>query len=194
LLWGGLDTPPVLPIFVNAVAQPGIPRLRRCRALGQAIGRFLEAEPRRTLLIGSGGLSHEPPVPTLSHPDAAVRERITRRVEPTLAEREAKTQRVMAAGRALAAGDSAMKPLNPLWDRRWMDALADGGPALDALCAMDEASIERDAGLSAHESKSWLVARSALPVDRALACTLRHYQAIPEYIAGFGLMWLQPSN
>jgi len=29
------------------------------------------------LLIGSGGWSHDPPVPTLSHPDEAVRERIT---------------------------------------------------------------------------------------------------------------------
>jgi 2,3-dihydroxyphenylpropionate 1,2-dioxygenase len=191
LLWGGLDTPPVLPIFLNAVAKPGIPRLRRCRALGQVIGRFLDAEPRRTLLIGSGGLSHEPPVPTLSHPDAAVRERITARNEPTPAEREAKTQRVMAAGRALAAGDSGMKPINPEWDRRWMDALAGGSAALDALCAMDEDSIEQQAGLSAHESKSWLVARSALATDRALPCTLRHYQAIPEYIAGFGLMLLK---
>ncbi len=44
LLCGGLDTPPVVPIFVNAVAQPGIPRLRRCRALGQAIGRFLDGD------------------------------------------------------------------------------------------------------------------------------------------------------
>src|SRR5882672_7752956 len=191
LLWGGLSTPPVLPIFLNAVAQPGIPRMRRCRALGQAIGRFLEGEPRRTLLIGSGGLSHEPPVPTLSHPDAAVRERITRKSEPTPAEREAKTQRVMAAGRAMAEGTSSIKPINPSWDRRWMDALAEGGAALDDLCAIDEGSIERDAGLSAHESKSWLVARSALPTDRALPCAMRHYQAIPEYIAGFGLMLLK---
>lgn len=194
LLWGGLDTPPVLPIFLNAVAQPAIPRLRRCRALGQAIGRFLDATPRRTLLIGSGGLSHEPPVPTLSHPDAAVRERITRRSEPTPAEREAKTQRVMAAGRALAAGDSAMKPINPEWDRRWMDGLVGGAAGLDALCALSEESIEKDAGLSAHESKSWLVARSALSADRPLSCTLRHYQAIPEYIAGFGLMLLKQPN
>ena len=194
LLWGGLSTPPVLPIFLNAVAQPGIPRLRRCRALGQAIGRFLEGEARRTLLIGSGGLSHEPPVPTLSHPDAAVRERITRKSEATPAEREAKTQRVMAAGRAMAAGTSSIKPINPLWDRRWMDALAEGGAALDDLCGMDEDSIERDAGLSAHESKSWLVARSALPTDRALPCAMRHYQAIPEYIAGFGLMLLKQPN
>jgi len=194
LLWGGLDTPPVLPIFLNAVAQPGIPRLRRCRALGEAIGRFLDKEPRRTLLIGSGGLSHEPPVPTLSHPDAAVRERITHRSEPTPEEREAKTQRVMAAGLALAAGDSAMKPINPEWDRRWMDGLVDGSAGLDALCAMSEDSIEREGGLSAHESKSWLVARSALAVDRPLTCVLRHYQAIPEYIAGFGLMLLKQSN
>ncbi|WP_157264086.1 3-carboxyethylcatechol 2,3-dioxygenase [Azohydromonas aeria] len=191
LLWGSLDTPPVLPLFVNAVAQPGIPRLRRCRQLGQAIGRFLDTVPGRTLLIGSGGLSHEPPVPTLAHPDPAVRERITFRRESTPVERDAKTQRVMAAGRALAVGDPAMKPLNPAWDARWMDALETGGTALDALCALSEDSIEREAGLSAHESKSWLVARSALPAGRATHCTLRHYQAIPEYIAGFGLLCLQ---
>jgi 2,3-dihydroxyphenylpropionate 1,2-dioxygenase len=194
LLWGGLDTPPVVPIFLNAVAQPGIPRVRRCRALGEAIGRFLDGLPQRTLLIGSGGLSHEPPVPTLSHPDAAVRERITVRAEPTAAEREAKTQRVMAAGVALASGNSTMKALNPAWDRRWMDALAEGGAALDALNSLSEEGIEREAGLSAHESKTWLVARSALPTDRPLPSRLRHYQAIPEYIAGYGLMWLQPAQ
>jgi 2,3-dihydroxyphenylpropionate 1,2-dioxygenase len=194
LMWGSLDTPPVLPIFLNAVAKPGIPRVRRCRALGEALGRFLDTLGRRALLIGSGGLSHEPPVPTLTHPDPAVRQRITRRTEPTAAEREAKTQRVMAAGRALAAGDSAMKPLNPAWDQRWMDALAQGGPALDALGELTEDSIEREGGLSAHESKTWLVARSALPTDRTLPCGLRHYQAIPEYIAGYGLMWLQSTH
>jgi 2,3-dihydroxyphenylpropionate 1,2-dioxygenase len=191
LLFGGLDTPPVVPIFLNAVAQPGVPRMRRCRALGQAIGRFLDGLPRRTLLIGSGGLSHEPPVPTLSHPDAAVRERITTRTEATQEQREAKTQRVMAAGRALAAGESSMKPLNPQWDRRWMDAMEGDAQALDGLCAMSEDSIERDAGMSGHESKSWLVARSALAGQKPTTCTLRHYQAIPEYIAGFGLMLLK---
>jgi 2,3-dihydroxyphenylpropionate 1,2-dioxygenase len=191
LIWGGLNTPPVVPVFVNAVAQPGIPRVSRCRAFGEAIGQFLDRLPRRTLLIGSGGLSHEPPVPTLAHPDAAVRERITVRSEPSAADREAKTQRVMAAGVALASGSSAMKPLNPAWDRAWMDALASGGAALDALNALPEDDIEREAGLSAHESKTWLVARSALATGRALPCSLRHYQAIPEYIAGFGVMWLQ---
>jgi len=191
LLWGGLATPPVIPVFMNAVAQPGIPRVRRCRALGEALGTFLDRVPRRTLLIGSGGLSHEPPVPTLAHPDLAVRERITVRVEPTAAEREAKTLRVMAAGVALASGDSAMKPLNPAWDARWMDALVLGGAALDSLNELAANDIEREAGLSAHESKTWLVARCSLRTDGPLSCRLRHYQAIPEYIAGYGALWLQ---
>ncbi len=94
----------------------------------------------------------------------------------------------------MAEGTSSIKPINPTWDRRWMEAMAQGGAALDDLCAMDEDSIERNAGLSAHESKSWLVARSALPTDRALPCAMRHYQAIPEYIAGFGLMLLKQPN
>jgi len=187
-LWGGLDTPPVLPIFMNAVAQPGIPRLRRCQQLGQSIGRFLDTVPRRTLLIGSGGLSHEPPVPTLAHPDAAVRERITVKRTPTAAERDTKTQKVMAAGMALAQGDPAMKPLNPAWDQRWMDALAQGD--LDTLARCSEDSIEREAGLSAHESKTWLVARAALPAGRALPCPLRYYLPIPELIAGYGVLFL----
>src|SRR5258706_6963455 len=33
LLFGGLDTPPVVPIFLNSVAQPVVPRMRRCRAV-----------------------------------------------------------------------------------------------------------------------------------------------------------------
>lgn len=189
-LWSdSLDTPPVVPIFLNAVAQPGIPRLSRCRDLGLAIGRFLDAQPHRTLVIGSGGLSHEPPVPTLEHPDAAVRERITVRQEPTQAERDAKTQRVMAAGMALASGTSGMKPLNPEWDREWMDAMASGH--FEPLLAWSESSIDARAGLSAHESKTWLVARAALGTDSGTRCVLRHYQAIPEFIAGYGILFVE---
>jgi 2,3-dihydroxyphenylpropionate 1,2-dioxygenase len=183
-LWDGLDTPPVVPLFMNAVAQPGIPRLGRCLALGQAIGRFLDTQSRRTLLIGSGGLSHEPPVPTLEHPDPAVRERITVRSEPDPASFGARKQRVMAHGMALAAGDARFKPLNPEWDARWLDALESG--RLTDLVGLDEDAITREAGLSAHESKTWLIARAATGAAR---CEFRHYQAIPEYVAGFGVMF-----
>lgn len=187
VLWGDdLKTPPVIPIFLNAVAQPSIARMGRCVALGQAIGGFLDTLPQRTLLIGSGGLSHEPPVPTLQHPDPAVRERITIKQTPSLQERDAKTERVKAAGMALAHGEDWMKPLNPQWDLQWMQAIASGD--LSGLCAMSEESIAKEAGNSAHESKTWLVARSALPLNTGLPCPVRAYRPIPALIAGYGLM------
>ena len=193
MLWGdALQTPPVVPIFLNAVAQPTIARLARCHALGEAIGRFLDGLPQRTLVLGSGGLSHEPPVPTWDKSDAGMRERITVKRSPTEQEKAAKTERVKAAGMALADGEDWMKPLNPDWDLRWMDALASG--ELSALCAMSEESIAREAGNSAHESKTWLVARAALPLKNAegeaLPCTVRAYRAIPALIAGYGLMFM----
>ena len=190
LLWGGLDTPPVVPIFLNAVAPPSIPRLQRCRSLGIAIGRFLDGIPQRTLVIGSGGLSHEPPVPNLNHPDPVVRERITVPCDSIPIDLEAKKQRVMAAGRAMARGDNSIKPLNPEWDRRWMEAIAGSDADLNALCRQSEESIDLAAGHSAHESKSWLIARSALSPDVEHPCVFQHYQTIPEYIAGFGLMFM----
>ena len=90
-----------------------------------------------------------------------MRERITVRREATPEEREAKTKRVMAAGKALAAGDPAMKALAPEWDARWMKAIESGD--LDALATLGEADITREAGLSAHESKTWVIARAAMP-------------------------------
>lgn len=194
VLWGDdlARTPPVLPIFLNAVAPPGIARLARCREVGQAIGRFLDTLPQRTLLIGSGGLSHEPPVPTLDHPDPAVRERITVGRHPTEAEKDAKTERVKAAGMALARGEAWMKPLNPQWDLQWMQAMASGD--LAGLCRHSEASIEAQAGRSAHESKTWLVARAALPQHAGLPCPVNAYRAVPELIAGYGVMFMHTDD
>jgi 2,3-dihydroxyphenylpropionate 1,2-dioxygenase len=72
-----------------------------------------------------------------------------------------------------------------------MQALADG--PLEALMELTEDGITRDAGLSGHESKTWLIARAALdaqPLARPAPVAMRHYQAIPEYIAGFGILWM----
>lgn len=197
LLWGGLETPPVIPLFLNAVARPAVPRPFRCVQLGEAIGRFLGTKAGRVLAIGSGGLSHEPPLPSIDSSDPRVRERVTVRHEQSSEDRERRVRGAVAAGQALAARDPAFKPLNPAWDTRWMDAVDSGD--LAPLLALDEAGISREAGESAHESKTWLVACSAACACAAgqpqqLQTALRFYEAIPELIAGFGILLKLPQS
>ena len=67
-LLGGLDRVPVLPVFINGVAAP-LPGFQRTRLLGEAMGRFLNTLNKRVLILGSGGLSHQPPVPELAKAD-----------------------------------------------------------------------------------------------------------------------------
>jgi len=56
---GGLDAKPVIPVFINAIAEPFVP-FRRTRLLGDAIGRFVAESGKRVLFIASGGMSHNP--------------------------------------------------------------------------------------------------------------------------------------
>jgi 2,3-dihydroxyphenylpropionate 1,2-dioxygenase len=185
LLFDGLSTPPVIPIFINAAAAPAIPTARRCAALGRAVGGHFVADPRRILAIGSGGLSHDPPIPTLDHPDPAVRERTIVRNRQTPEQRATRQERVIAAGLSFAAGTSDRRPLNPQWDLRLMDRLESGDwPAIEAM-SNDE--ISRDGGNSAHEVKTWIAAFASQ--DRKLTTQVRWYKDIPELIAGFGVLF-----
>ena len=56
---GGLDAKPVIPVFINAIAEPFVP-FRRTRMLGEAIGRFVADSGKRVLFLASGGMSHNP--------------------------------------------------------------------------------------------------------------------------------------
>ena len=74
-LFGDATSSPVIPIFINSVATPLGP-LRRVRALGAAVGTYLATLGKRVLVVGSGGLSHDPPVPTLATAPPAALARI----------------------------------------------------------------------------------------------------------------------
>jgi 2,3-dihydroxyphenylpropionate 1,2-dioxygenase len=56
---GGLDRYPTIPIFVNGIMPPFIP-FQRSRLLGEAIGKFAAQTGKRVLIMGSGGMSHNP--------------------------------------------------------------------------------------------------------------------------------------
>lgn len=189
ILTGGLDRYPVVPVFINSVAVP-MASCRRARLLGDALGRQLVRSGKRVLVIGSGGISHEPPVPELVGASDEVAERLIAGRNPSAESRAARQARTVAAARAFAAGDSHLHPLNPEWDRGFLKLLEEG--ELSAFDGFTDKAITREAGKSAHEIRTWIAAFGALNAYGPYLASLDYYRPIPEWIAGFGAMHARP--
>ncbi|MTD56573.1 3-carboxyethylcatechol 2,3-dioxygenase [Amycolatopsis pithecellobii] len=187
VLFGDIAAKPVIPIFVNSVAEP-FTTMRRIRLMGAAVGSFVtDLTTERVLLVGSGGLSHDPPVPRWDTATDEQREAMLDGRHPTTAARAARQQRVIDTARAFAAGTATIRELNPAWDNAFLDLLH--RRALSGADAMTPDQMAGDAGNSAHEVRTWLAAFSALSTaSPAYTVHQRFYRAIPEYIAGFAVM------
>ncbi|MEU6798649.1 3-carboxyethylcatechol 2,3-dioxygenase [Nonomuraea wenchangensis] len=189
VLFGGIDRVRVVPVFVNGVATPLGP-VSRIRALGTAIGEAAAELDRRVLFLGSGGLSHDPPVPVLDGAPPRVADALIEGHPPTPEQRLRGEQRVIQAGRDYAAGSTAMIPINPEWDNLVLDTLAGG-----RLEDVDGWSVEwmgAEGGGSAHEVRTWIAAFASLAATGKYRMTSRFYQAIPEWIAGFAVATATP--
>ncbi|MFE0678977.1 3-carboxyethylcatechol 2,3-dioxygenase [Streptomyces sp. NPDC058867] len=187
-LFGGIDKVPVVPVFVNGVATPLGP-VSRIRALGTAIGQAAAELDRRVLFLGSGGLSHDPPVPVLDGAPPRVADALIEGHAPTPEQRARGEERVVQAGRDYAAGASNMIPINPVWDNQVLDTLASG-----RLSDVDAWSVEwmgAEGGGSAHEVRTWIAAFASLAATGDYRMTSRFYAPIPEWIAGFAVATAQ---
>jgi 2,3-dihydroxyphenylpropionate 1,2-dioxygenase len=175
---------PVIPIFINSVATPLGP-LRRVRALGAAVGTYLATLGQRVLIIGSGGLSHDPPVPTLATAPPAALGRIVHGNPMTPEQRQARQVAVMEAAREFADGQGSLQPLNPAWDQAFLELLDSN--RLPEIDAWSNTWIEREAGHSAHEIRTWVAAFAAIAAHGRYETQQRFYRAAPELIAGFAV-------
>lgn len=185
ILFGDLAAKPVIPVFVNGVARP-FTRMRRIRQMGSAVGAYLRNLDERVLLIGSGGLSHDPPVPQWATANEPQRAMLLNGRHPTEEQRATRQQRVIEAGKAFAAGEADILDLNPEWDEHFLDLCAAGD--VEAFDAYDAVEMAKVAGNSAHEVRTWVAAFSALSAAGEYAVQGRFYQPIRELIAGFGVM------
>jgi len=177
--------PPVLPIFVNCVGAPR-PPLKRVAALGRAVGEFAAALDRRVLIVGSGGLSHDPPVPALASAPPEVRERLIAGGTLAPEARAARQARVIEEGLKQAGGGSDCTPLNPEWDRRFLDALVARDFAM--LTGEDDETITREAGRGGHEVRCWIAVAAAMAAAGAPPPRVEFYAPIPVWVAGFGVL------
>jgi 2,3-dihydroxyphenylpropionate 1,2-dioxygenase len=183
-LFGDAAARPVIPIFINSVATPLGP-LRRVRALGAAVGTYLATLGQRVLIIGSGGLSHDPPVPTLATAAPAALGRIVHGNPMTPEQRQARQVAVMDAAREFAAGHGSLRPLNPDWDHAFLELL-DSNRLAD-VDAWSNSWIAREAGNSAHEIRTWVAAFAAIAAHGRYQTQQRFYRAAPDLIAGFAI-------
>jgi 2,3-dihydroxyphenylpropionate 1,2-dioxygenase len=188
-LFGDATSRPVIPIFINAIAVPLGP-LHRCRALGTAVGNYLATLDKRVLVIGSGGLSHSPPVPTLATAGPAVLQRIVHGEPMTAEQRQARQTAVMDAAKSFAGGESDLQPLNPAWDHQFLEII-DGG-RLPELDSWSNSFVIYEGGGSAHEIRTWLAAFAALATAGPYQTTVRYYKPAAQLIAGFAIRTATP--
>jgi 2,3-dihydroxyphenylpropionate 1,2-dioxygenase len=189
-LFDDITAVPVLPVFINSVATPLGP-IKRTRALGTAIGHYLATLNKRVLVVGSGGLSHDPPVPTLATAPPAALGRIVHGEPMTAEQRSARQTAVMAAAHDFAHGQSPLRPLNPDWDEALLELLD-----TNRVAEVDDWSnswIAAEAGNSAHEVRTWIAAFAALATQGPYETKLRYYRPAPELIAGFAVRTAVPS-
>jgi 2,3-dihydroxyphenylpropionate 1,2-dioxygenase len=188
-LFGDATSRPVIPIFVNAIAVPLGP-LHRCRALGTAVGNYLATLDKRVLVVGSGGLSHSPPVPTLATAAPEVLERIVHGRPMTSEQRQARQATVIDAAKSFAAGESDLQSLNPAWDHRFLEIIDAG--RLDDVDQWSNSFVLDEGGGSAHEIRTWVSAFAALESAGPYQTAMRYYKPAAELIAGFAIRTATP--
>ncbi|MEW5423340.1 3-carboxyethylcatechol 2,3-dioxygenase [Amorphus sp. 3PC139-8] len=177
------DISRVIPVFINCAAEPR-PTFARVRALGRAVGNWARATPERVLIVGSGGLSHDPPMPSLATATPEIRARLIDGGELDAEQRAARETRAAEEGRAMAAGTSPLLPLDPSWDRMLLDAFLTRN--LDVLDSSPDEEITGTGGRGGHEIRTWFAALAALG-DGYRAEEL-FYEPISEWIAGMGMI------
>jgi 2,3-dihydroxyphenylpropionate 1,2-dioxygenase len=182
---GVADRYPIVPVFINCAAPP-LPPFARVRALGEAIGRYAAGLGKRVLFVGSGGLSHDPPLPQMTSADAQRREFLIAGRNPGPQARAARQERIVAAGRASAKGEGPCQPLNPEWDARVLELLEKG--ELAAFDRWRDEDVRREGGSGGAEIRAWQAAFAALASAGRYEAKVELYRPIPEWIVGMGVM------
>jgi 2,3-dihydroxyphenylpropionate 1,2-dioxygenase len=184
-LTGSLTRYDVLPVFINCAADPR-PSFRRVRAFGAAIGEFLAGQDMKVTVVGSGGLSHDPPTPRIDHSEPSKTQRLIDRVTPSQADLDARESRVIAAARDLVKGGGPCLPPSEQWDRDFLESFI--GARLDRFDAMTDTEIDRVAGFGAHEVRTWVAAGAAAQKMGNPLAALRYYHLVQEWITGMGIV------
>lgn len=185
IVYGDIAAKPFVPVFINSVAPPFTP-LDRVRLLGEAVGRYLSTLDKKILIISSGGLSHDPPVPRIATATPQQREMLMGTNGKLSDEaRAARQQRVIDTAKTFADGTADIQELAPEWDQELLRILASGD--LTAIDSWSPDEMTAVAGSSSHEVRTWIAGYAALGTAGTYSVDFSYYRPIKELIAGFAL-------
>jgi 2,3-dihydroxyphenylpropionate 1,2-dioxygenase len=196
-LTGSVGRYPVIAIIINTMTAP-LPPFHRSRLLGTLVGRFVKGLGKRTLFLGSGGLSHNPKViyPDVGTGEANVTSWQMNGPLNDLMTREAWLRRLdeihRVAAVALAEGNISAADccFNEAFDRQVIDLLAGG--RFDEMDRWDNSAIIAEAGIGAVEAHAWLAAAVANREAGGELPTCDIYAQAIEYGIALGIMHAGP--
>jgi len=162
---------PIIPIIINCAAPP-FPFPSRCHHFGRAVGRAIRSftSDLSVALVGSGGLSHDPPAPSAEN---AVHGRTNGFASSR--DREAKL---------MSRIDSLQRRINSEWDRNVLDHFLSG--RVDTLAAkLTTTEIDESAGSGAQEIRTWIAIAGA---SGDSPMRILFYEPIDALITGMGIV------
>ena len=172
-----------VPIFVNAIGMPLTP-MSRIRLLGEAVGKAAQQLNKRVLVMASGGLSHNPPIPAYDGAPAPLQERLTE-YAPSKEERAVREGKIIEGIQQIADGQASSDPLNVEWDEMLLEVFRSG--ALSQVDDWDNQKFIDDGGSAAHEMRTWIAAFSALTTAGDYKMVVDKYWPVKTWGAGFGV-------
>lgn len=185
-LFDGVRAVPAIPVFTNCGGDLR-PPLHRSLSLGTAIGAFFRDQlpDLNVMFVGSGGLSHDPPLPLFEKSPPEVQQRMIDGVEWTEEKLRDRTRWVTESGREHGRGEGDLRPLNPDWDLEMLAHFASGD--LESIAKQDDTTVIDLGGRGASEIRNWLAAFAALREYGGGSYQIGHhfYRPLPSWIVGF---------
>jgi len=175
----------VLPIFINCAAHPR-PSFARTRALGEAVGRWADSLDQKVLIVASGGLSHDPPLPTTVTDSSEIQNAFMDSKDLPYSARLARQTRTYKSRFGFTSGDSPLCPLNEAWDVDFMNSLVAGD--IDFVDNWTDDQITKAAGRGAHEVRCWIAGLAATNPGGNYSASTEFYHPIREWLTGTGIL------
>ncbi len=191
---GGLDAKPVIPVFINAIAEPYVP-FRRSRLMGQAIGRYASSLDKRVLFLASGGMSHNPrryyPEVGKGTPDVAAWQRSGGDEVDSLSPAQwLELLEVMhiEGAEMIVRGERTAKDmkLNQEADERFLEVFC--GARLEEFDHWDPYALIEEAGIGSMELHTWIAAAAAHQAAGGSAPVTDFYTVAPELGIAAGIV------